>query len=638
MGTLYYGDNLDILRRYLKDESVDLVYLDPPFNSAQNYNAFFQEKDGTAAASQIRAFEDTWTWNQESQRVYEELILQPGKVSEVMQAFKTFLGTNDMMAYLAMMCPRLVELRRVLKPTGSLYLHCDPTASHYLKILCDAILGKDNFRNEIIWKRSNPKSLISVNFATCTDTILRFTKTDKYTYHQPYEEHDPDYVESAYKYTDKNGRYRLLPLLNPNDNRPNLTYEFLGVKRVWRWTKERMQKAYEDGVVVQLKPGAVPQYKKYLADSKGRTVTNCWTDIPQAAGNEALGYPTQKPIALLERILEASTNPGDVVLDPFCGCGTTIDAAEKLGRDWIGIDVTQLAISLIKNRLQDTYGRRMKFESSSRREPAPSSPPEKDQSGLTPAATEKGISIVRIIGEPTTPNEAAQLAEDDKYQFQWWALGLVGARPVEQKKGADHGIDGKILFRDDLTVAKPEQIIIQVKGGKTGVKDVRDLRGVLDREKAAIGLLISLQPATSPMEAEAASAGFYEHKMNKQKYPRLQLRTVKELMDGKTIERPSNVAAVDETFKKAPKTKAKGDEQLMLVANAIKADFAPLAKRLEDILKIKDDTQMQAALKALLAEWPEVEAEVRKNKNTAKALEKILGEAFLSGLKGERQV
>jgi site-specific DNA-methyltransferase (adenine-specific) len=563
MGTLYYGDNLDILKRYIKDETVDLVYLDPPFNSAQNYNAFFREKDGTDAASQIRAFEDTWTWNQESQRVYEELILQPGKVSEVMQAFKTFLGTNDMMAYLAMMCPRLVELRRVLKSTGSLYLHCDPTASHYLKLLCDAIMGKDNYRNEIIWKRSNPKSLITVNFATCTDTILRYTKTNKYIFHQPYEEHDPEYIESAYKYTDKQGRYRLLPLLNPNDNRPNLTYEFLGVRRVWRWTKQRMQKAYEDGVVVQLKPGAVPQYKKYLADSKGRTVTNCWTDIPQASGNEALGYPTQKPVALLERIILASTNPGGLVLDPFCGCGTTIDAAEKNGRQWIGIDVTQLAISLIKNRLLDTYGSRLKFESSSRHESAHSSSPEKDQSGLTSAATEN-ISLVRIIGEPTTPNEAAQLAEDDKYQFQWWALGLVGARPVEQKKGADHGIDGKILFRDDLTVAKPEQIIIQVKGGKTGVKDVRDLRGVLDREKAAIGILISLQPPTREMQAEAASAGFYEHKMNKQKYPRIQLRTVKELMDGKGIERPSNVAAVDETFKKAPSSKRKSAQDQAL--------------------------------------------------------------------------
>ena len=275
----------------------------------------------------------------------------------------------------------------------------------------------------------------------------------------------------------------------------------------------------------------------------------------------------------MERIIKQSSNPGDVVLDPFCGCGTTIDAAEKLGRDWIGIDVTQLAISLIKNRLQDAYGSRLKFvsgslseSSRSRREEAQTSRPENSQSLVTSTPTEMGsrTSTVRIIGEPTTPNEAAQLAEDDKYQFQWWALGLVGARPVEQKKGADHGIDGKILFRDDLTVAKPEQIIIQVKGGKTGVKDVRDLRGVLDREQAAIGVLISLQPPTREMQAEAASAGFYEHKLNRQKYPRLQLRTVKELMDGKGIERPSTVAALDETFKKAPESKRKQHEQKAL--------------------------------------------------------------------------
>ena len=254
----------------------------------------------------------------------------------------------------------------------------------------------------------------------------------------------------------------------------------------------------------------------------------------------------------------ARRKDGDVLLDPFCGCGTTIDAAEKLGRDWIGIDVTQLAISLIKNRLQDTYGRRLRFVSGAGGRAALP----RGQADQQVSPTD---SVVRIIGEPTTPNEAATLAEDDIYQFQWWALGLVGARPVEQKKGADHGIDGKILFRDDPKAAKPEQIIIQVKGGKTGVKDVRDLRGVLDREKAAIGILISLQPPTGPMEAEAASAGFYEHKTNRQKYPRLQLRTVKELMEGQGIERPSTVAATDETFKKAPESKKKQHEQKELI-------------------------------------------------------------------------
>ena len=569
MGTLYYGDNLDILKRYIKDESVDLVYLDPPFNSAQNYNAFFREKDGSAAASQIHAFEDTWTWNQESQRVYEELILQPGKVSEVMQAFKTFLGTNDMMAYLAMMCPRLVELRRVLKPTGSLYLHCDPTASHYLKLLCDAVMGHNNYRSEIIWKRTTTHS-DSKRWSANNDTILFYSKTDDFTWNPPYAEHGEEYVADKYRFDDNDGRgaYTLDNMTSPNP-RPNMMYEWKGHKwphKGWRYSKETMAQLDAEGRIWYPEDKEKrPRLKRYLKEMSGTLMGTNWTDISpiNSQARERLGYPTQKPVALLERIILASTNPGGLVLDPFCGCGTTIDAAEKNGRQWIGIDVTQLAISLIKNRLLDTYGSRLKFESSSRHESAHSSSPEKDQSGLTSAATEN-ISLVRIIGEPTTPNEAAQLAEDDKYQFQWWALGLVGARPVEQKKGADHGIDGKILFRDDLTVAKPEQIIIQVKGGKTGVKDVRDLRGVLDREKAAIGILISLQPPTREMQAEAASAGFYEHKMNKQKYPRIQLRTVKELMDGKGIERPSNVAAVDETFKKAPTSKRKSAEDQTL--------------------------------------------------------------------------
>jgi site-specific DNA-methyltransferase (adenine-specific) len=590
MGTLYYGDNLDILKRYIKDETVDLVYLDPPFNSAQNYNAFFHEKDGTDAASQIHAFEDTWHWDIETKKAYDTVTEQPGKVSDVMQAFYTFLGGNDMMAYLTMMAPRLVELRRVLKSTGSLYLHCDPTASHYLKLLCDAVFGPDNYRNEISWKRSQPKSHTTINFSNCRDIILRYSKTQDAVFNKVFGKHDPDYIEKFYRFTDPAGRrYRLGDITNPNKNRPNLTYEFLGVNRVWRWTKERMQKAYEQGLIYQSKPGSVPQEKRYLDEMEGQPLSDDWGDIEHlhGANAEALGYPTQKPIALLERIILASSNPGGLVLDPFCGCGTTIDAAEKNGRDWIGIDVTQLAISLIKNRLQDTYGSRLKFVSGGAHAPrvsgsTPSSNPSSahEPSHASASATRAsltarearalpeqnalpGISLVRIIGEPTTPNEAATLAEQDKFQFQWWALGLVGARPVEQKKGADHGIDGKILFRDDPKAAKPEQIIIQVKGGKTGVKDVRDLRGVLDREKAAIGILISLQPPTSPMETEAASAGFYEHKVNKLKYPRIQLRTVKELMEGKGIERPINLA-VDETFKKAPTSKRKSAEDQAL--------------------------------------------------------------------------
>ena len=535
MGTLYYGDNLDIIRRHMKDGTVDLVYLDPPFNSAQTYNAFFQEKDGTAAASQISAFEDTWHWDIDTKRSYDAVTEQPGKVSDVMQAFYTFLGGNDMMAYLTMMAPRLVELRRVLKPTGSLYLHCDPTASHYLKLLCDAIMGKDNFRSEIIWKRTSAHSNATQNYAAVHDVIFFYSQSTAPTWNRMYEEYDPEYVAEHFVHQDPDGRrFRRVDLVNPA-SRPNLVYEYKGYKphpNGWKITKEKMEQLDREGRLFFPKKGTEGRIRRklYLDESLGVPVSDVWPDIKpiHATAAERLGYPTQKPLELLERIIRASSNPGDLVLDPFCGCGTTIDAAEKLGRQWIGIDITQLATSLIKHRLRDTYGEKIE---------------------------------IKTIGEPTTPNEATTLAEEDKYQFQWWALGLVGARPVEQKKGADHGIDGKILFRDDPRSPKPEQIIIQVKGGKTGVKDVRDLRGVLDREKAAIGVLISLQPPTDPMETEAASAGFYEHKMNRQKFPRLQLRTVKELMEGKGIERPSTIAATDETFKKAPQAKARGDDQ-----------------------------------------------------------------------------
>ena len=528
MNKLFYGDNLDILRRYIGDETVDLIYLDPPFNSNATYNVLFSQQNGSQSSAQIQAFEDTWRWDENAAREFELTVERGGPVAEALRAFRLLLGDSNMMAYLAMMAPRLVELHRVLKSTGSLYLHCDPTASHYLKVLLDQVFSPENFRNEIIWKRSNPKSHGSINFPTCTDTLLRYTKTDEFTFNQPYGDHDPEYVNKAYKYTDEKGRYRLLPLLNPNQDRPNLTYEFLGVKRVWRWTKERMQKAYEDGVVVQLKPGAVPQYKKYLTDSKGRTITNCWTDINQVAGNEALGYPTQKPEELLERIIEASSKEGDVVLDPFCGCGTAIAAAQKLNRTWIGIDITHLAIGLIKIRMADQFGEELIYE---------------------------------VYGEPTTLEGAQELADMDKYQFEWWALGLVGARPADPKKGSDRGIDGRLYFHDD-DKGNTKQVIISVKGGATGVSHIRDLVGVLDRESAQIGVLISLREPTQPMRSEAASAGFYDSPWGK--HPRVQVLTIEELLDGVQIDMPP-IRQVNQTYRRAPRYKGDEGKQLGLL-------------------------------------------------------------------------
>ena len=518
MNQLFFGDNLQVLRESITDESVDLIYLDPPFKSNRDYNLLFKSPKGDKSEAQIEAFKDSWSWGDQAARELEELLHHKNTdVAQMIHALVAFLGRNDMTAYLVMMSTRLLEMHRVLKPTGSLYLHCDPTASHYLKVVLDAVFGFVNYRNEIIWKRSNPKSLGSINFPTCSDTIFRYSKTEHCTFHQPYAEHDPEYVESAYRYSDEKGQYRLLPLLNPNDNRPNLTYEFLGVTRVWRWTKARMKQALADGLIVQTKPGAVPQYKKYLEDSKGRTVTNVWTDIEQAAGNESLGYPTQKPLALLERVISTSSNEGDVVLDPFCGCGTAVHAAQKNKRNWIGIDITHLAISLIEKRLKDAFGKRCKFE---------------------------------VHGTPKDLDAARDLATRDKYQFQWWAVSLVDAQPFQgKKKGADGGIDG-LKFFHDVDKAGARKIVVSVKGGgNLKADDIRSLMAVRERESAEIALFISLEAPTRGMIADAASAGFYESVSGK-KFPRVQLLTIEGLLSGQQrAEHPDH--APDLNFKKA---------------------------------------------------------------------------------------
>jgi len=528
MNLLYYGDNLDVLRRHVNDESVDLVYLDPPFNSNASYNVLFAERDGARAASQIKAFEDTWRWDETAARACAEVIEGGGKVSEAMQAFRTFLGDSDMMAYLAMMAPRLVELRRALKRTGSIYLHCDQTASHYLKMLMDSIFRPENLRNEIIWHRTLSKGLTTRALPANHDVIFGYQRSDEATWHadQIFQPYNPSALDEKtlekYSLHDPDGRrYQLTSLLNPNPDRPNLTYEFLGVTRVWRWTKERMQVAYDAGLVVQPKPGGVPRFKRYLDDQRGKPLGDVWIDIPplNSQAKERLGYPTQKPEVLLERIITLSSNEGDTVLDPFCGCGTTIAAAQKLGRRWIGIDITNLAISLIRHRLADTFGSAAEYE---------------------------------VIGEPVSLPDAAQLARDDPYQFQWWALGLVGARPVEQKKGADKGIDGRIYFHEGDTT-KTKQIILSVKAGHLTVAHLRDLRGVLDREKAEIGALICLEEPTAPMRKECASAGFYASPWGK--HPRLQILTIEDLLTGKTIKRPPAHTSV--TFKRAPRAQLK---------------------------------------------------------------------------------
>lgn len=518
---LYYGDNLQVLREHVPDASVDLVYLDPPFNSNQDYNVLFAERDGTEAEAQIKAFGDTWRWDQGAARAFAETVEQGGAVSVALQAFRQFLAESNMLAYLAMMAPRLVELRRVLRPTGSLFLHCDPTASHYLKMLLDAVFGPDRFANELIWIRSLPHGNISKKFGASHDTILFYRRSDDATWNGSFQAHRAEYLEQFYRFKEPDGRvYRLISCINPNPDRPNLTYEWNGVTRVWKYTRERMERMHKAGLLVYSKTG-IASYKGYLDTMKGRPMQDVWTDIPPLMGSaqERLGYPTQKPVALLERIIAASSKEGDTVLDPFCGCGTTVVAAQKLNRNWIGIDITHLAINLIRHRLRDTFGESAK---------------------------------VKVIGEPTSRTGAEELAASDPYQFQWWALGLVGARPVEQKKGADKGIDGRLYFHDEVG-GKTKQIILSVKAGHVQAAHVRDLVGVLDREKAQIGALLSMDEPTSAMRKEAASAGFYSSPWGT-KHPRIQLLTVAELLDGKRLDYPPSQANV--TFKKAPKAKA----------------------------------------------------------------------------------
>jgi DNA modification methylase len=523
---LYFGDNLKILRDHVADASVDLIYLDPPFNSSASYNVLFKEKSGEESAAQITAFEDTWQWSLEAEAVYKEIVTSgPRKLADLMQALLAFLGRNDMMAYLVMMAIRLIELHRVLKLTGSIYLHCDPTASHYLKMVLDAVFGPEKFKTEIIWKRSSAHSDAKQGrrqHGRIHDVIFFYTRSfDEYTWNQLYTPYDEEYVDQFYRHVEPSTerRYRLGDLTGPGGlAKGNPKYEVMGVTRYWRYSKKKMEELIRQGRVVQTSPGAVPAYKRYLDEMPGVPIQDIWNDIPPIGpqAQERLGYPTQKPEALLERIIKASSNEGDIVLDPFCGCGTAIAVAEKLKRRWIGIDITYLAINLVQRRLRDSFGEQ--------------------------------LSPYEIIGAPTDVQGAEALKEINPYQFEWWAVDLVNARPAkDHKKGADTGIDGYINFFDDKS-GQAKQVIVQVKSGYIGVNHVRDLKGVLEREKAAIGALITLREPTKPMLTEAAATGFYESKDFPGRYPRLQILTIAELLAGKKLEYPTHRV---ETFAKA---------------------------------------------------------------------------------------
>ena len=533
---LFYGDNLDILRsrEYFPDEFVDLIYLDPPFNSNRDHNVLFKSESGVDSEAQITAFEDTWHWGETAEDTYRDLITDaPEKVSTAIEALMNLIDRNQMMAYLVMMTARLVELHRVLKPTGSLYLHCDPTASHYLKIVLDSIFGPTNFRSEVVWKRTSAHS-DSRRYGRVHDVILFYSKSDEYVWNEVHTEYDDAYLK-RFRHQDADGRRWTDDNLSAKGlSGGGYTYEYKGATSLWRVPLETMKRLDRENRLHFTNRGGIRQ-KRYLDELPGRALQDVFTDVPpiNSQAKERLGYPTQKPLALMERIIRASSNEGDLVFDPFCGCGTTCAAAEKLKRRWIGIDITHLGISLQKHRLYDM------FELKSGEDYA-------------------------VIGEPTTEEGARELAQDSanegRYQFEWWALSLVGAKPVggqagsrKGKKGADKGIDGIINFfeQDAKGKARPRKVIVQVKSGAVKAGDIRDLKGTVEREKAAIGVFITLELPTQPMLKEALVAGYYESDFWQKSYRKLQILSIRDLFDDEGVDMPPQHG----TFKQAARAK-----------------------------------------------------------------------------------
>ena len=529
---LYFGDNLDILREHVASGSVDLIYLDPPFNSSATYNVLFQEKSGERSAAQITAFEDTWHWGMESEYAYQDVVKEgPRTLADLLQAMRTFLGQNDMMAYLVMMAQRLAELHRVLKATGSIYLHCDPTASHYLKLLMDAVFGHRGFRNEIAWKRTSAHN-DPQRYGRNVDMILFYTKSDRWTWVQLYHDHDPAYL-TRFRREDPDGRlWADWDLSAKGLSGGGYEYEYRGVRSLWRVPTSTMERLDQEGRLHFTSKGGI-RLKRYLDDTPGVPVQASWDDINpiNSQAKERLGYPTQKPEALLERIIKASSREGDVVLDPFCGCGTALAVAERLRRRWIGIDITHLAISLMRHRLHDAFG--------------------------------PDLSPYEVVGDPKDLEGARALAEEDRYQFEWWALGLVDARPAQDKrKGADRGVDGYINFFDDNT-GKAKTVIVQVKSGGVSRSHIATLNSDREREKAPIGILLTLEEPSRPMLEEAVTAGYYEPEhFPGYQYPRIQILTIKELLEGNQAQYPR--MAPPATFKRAQRHRRTTEGQQLL--------------------------------------------------------------------------
>lgn len=526
MNQLHFGDNLDVLSKYVKDESVDLIYLDPPFNSNAIYNTFIKEGDGIPSEAQAEAFKDTWGWGTAAAVAYEDLLRMGGDLAVLVRALRTWLSDKGLMAYIAMMAVRLVELHRVLKDSGSLYLHCDPTASHYLKMVLDAVFGAENFQAEIVWRRTNSRST-SGKWPRLHDIIFHYTKTPSATFHTQKAPGELTKVPHTLITGPDGLKYNTFELTGAGrtkdgeSGKPWRGFDPDKMGRHWGYNHAQLEEWAAGGLIHFPANNGFPRRRaEDPFDPLNRMVTvgDVWSDIDRLnqTAKERLGYPTQKPRALLERIISASSNPGDVVLDPFCGCGTAVDAAEKLGREWIGIDITHYAVTLIEKRMQKNH----------------------------PAAEFK------ISGRPTDIAGARDLADRDKYQFQWWAAWRLGAQTYESKKGGDRGIDANIFFANGPY--GHGRIIVSVKGGEhLNPAMVNELNGVVQREDAEMGILITLAEPTRGMIAAAAGSGFVA-KSSHGRIPRIQIVTVEDLLEGRLPKMPPLPVPAD-----APRARAR---------------------------------------------------------------------------------
>lgn len=549
--TLFFGDNLEILQKHVPAGSVDLVYLDPPFNSKRDYSLLFKEKDGSDSAAQMVAFEDTWTWNQTSELAFRQIVASaPNRVVDCVEALRTLIGENDMLAYLVMMAQRLVELHTVLKPTGSLYLHCDPAASHYLKIVLDAIFGPERFRNEIIWRRTGAHGKTK-RYGPIHDVILYYTKSKQFTWNQPYRPYMRGHVKEHFEQDAQGWKTAYYGNVmtgsgtrGGESGKPWKGVDPTAKGRHWAipgkliegfeddvegmTQHQKMDLLWDRGLIKFVEGDTWPIYERYITPTDGTPVGDVWAYQPYTEGTvfgteegvdadvrwlnprdkERLGYPTQKPVSLLERIVGASSNEGDVVLDPFCGCGTTIDAAQRLGRRWVGIDVTTLSVDLMDSRLRTTYGESVR-------------------------------DTYDILGVPRDLAGAQSLFEQNPFEFERWCVTQVSGQPNEKQVG-DRGIDGVIRFPLDAK-GSTGKIMVSVKGGATNPGHVRDLIGTVDTTRAAMGIFIMLKKPTRGILEAAARSGTYTHPSTHQSYPKIQVMTVEDLLAFKRPDAPSAV-------------------------------------------------------------------------------------------------